>query len=93
VTKFLQTSTRTIDLMRRASDDRDFDALRRLGHSLKSAAAAVGAIRMGRLCANLEELLQYGIASDVDQVVNDIASRYEKVRTAFGESDPSGASS
>ena len=93
VTKFLQTSTRTIDLMRRASDDRDFDALRRLGHSLKSAAAAVGAIRMGRLCANLEELLQHGITSDVDQVVNDIASRYEKVRTAFGESDPSGASS
>ncbi len=64
------------------SDDRS--AMVRPAHSLKSSSASIGAMRLSRLCADLEAHLRGAPSQmDVPRQVGDIAQEFARVTAAL----------
>jgi HPt (histidine-containing phosphotransfer) domain-containing protein len=78
VVKAFETSaTRLIPKLRDGAINGDLDGVRQVAHTLKSASASIGAVKLSRLCADIET---HARAEDGD----DLASR---VKAMIGEID------
>lgn len=81
---YLEESAGLVEAMQEAlAKDVEAEMLRP-SHSLKSSSASIGAMRLSRLCAQLEDYLRSGRESlDVPAQVGKIAGEYERVREAL----------
>ena len=77
--------------LREARQRDDMQAIRHVAHTLKSSAASVGALRLSRLCAEIEALVRQeaplGLAAllgDVDREFDIVLQAVQPLRGATG---------
>ncbi len=51
---------RLLPQMKTAADARDMAAIRHVAHTLKSSSASIGAVKLSRLCADIESMSREG---------------------------------
>ena len=78
---YLEDAPTLLQTIRDAVDRAEPEALRRAAHSLKSASANLGALRLMRLCQHLEHLGASGGVEGAAAVAGDAAAEFEKVRS------------
>jgi HPt (histidine-containing phosphotransfer) domain-containing protein len=87
---FAEDAPRQVRRMRRAIAEETLEELRRGAHALKSSAASIGAARLARLCATVEDDAKSGRAGHAAatlQVVEDQVAQVEaalRARVAAG---------
>jgi len=79
---YLEDAPPLLETIRDAVGRADADALRRAAHSLKSASANLGAVRLMRLCQHLEHLGDSGSGAAAALAV-DAAAEFDQVRTTL----------
>ncbi|MDG4553348.1 MAG: response regulator [Candidatus Competibacter sp.] len=72
-----------LEQLRGAADTGEREELRTVAHTLKSSSANVGAMRMQRLCKELEMMARAGPVPDAMVYVMAIEQEFAKVRTAL----------
>lgn len=77
---FLSNAPSRIASMREALERNDPDALHRAAHSMKSASASIGALRLSRLCAEIEALGREARLDGVEEMLRDLDAEFERVR-------------
>jgi len=81
---FVPSAQALVEAAQRGLASRDAGALQRVGHTLKSSAAAVGALRLAAACARLEELAADGGAG-LPEVVAKVSAALDDVRDAVAK--------
>lgn len=83
---FLADSQRQIDEMHRSMAAGDIKTLHRAAHSMKSSSATFGAMRLSRLCQQLEQTAKDGCASGTcpEQIVA-VTAEHQLVVAALQE--------
>jgi PAS domain S-box-containing protein len=81
VADHLDDSLSLVEQMRTALTAGDVDGLRRAAHSLKSAAAAFGAMRLSQRCAALEQATRGRISEDAPARFAAVEAEYVRART------------
>ena len=79
---FLSTAPGRLDALVAAVRSADAEAVRRMGHALRSTCGNVGAKRMHDLCASLEERADRP-APELEPLVQALLEEYEQVRSAL----------
>jgi len=77
--KFLQLTTKTIALVVRAAEQKDYVTVQREAHKLKSSAKAIGATRLSETCGLLEEGCKNNEASLVQVYVDNLKQDFIRV--------------
>ncbi|MFM7684475.1 MAG: PAS domain S-box protein [Actinomycetota bacterium] len=77
--RFVETTRTAISDMRAAVASGDVDALRRLAHGVRPAAASVGAAPLSQLAADLESAASWGHVPDAIARLDAIARELERV--------------
>lgn len=75
--KFLNSVPDNIGDIRKSLDRGDFKAVKSYAHKLKSSAAAIGAVRMAKICVDIENSIanvqgQDGIALLINELDNEL---------------------
>ncbi len=81
---FLEQSKMLLNRLRGARDAGDSEALRSAAHSLKGAAASVGAERIRNLAFQIEVLGRRPITPEAESKIAELASALDVVEDAFG---------
>jgi HPt (histidine-containing phosphotransfer) domain-containing protein len=81
---YLEESSGLVNAIRSGTDAGDLGSVLRPAHSLKSSSASIGAMRLSKLCADLESHLR-GSLPDLDVVgqTQRIVSEFGRVQTAL----------
>ncbi|MGD9911645.1 Hpt domain-containing protein, partial [Methanothrix sp.] len=77
---FLSNAPSRIASMHEALKRNDPDTLHRAAHSMKSASANIGALRLSRICAEIEELVREARLDGVDEMLSALDEEFERVR-------------
>ncbi|WP_166134639.1 response regulator [Nocardioides ochotonae] len=72
-----------VEVLCRAAADEDRAGAAAVAHSLKSASAAVGAVRLAAACAELERDLADGAPVDLRRAADRVAAEVDAARVAF----------
>ena len=81
---YLEESSGLVDEIRNGERQGDFNSILRPSHSLKSSSASIGALRLSKLCADLESHLRGGLPGlDVPKQVQQIESEFSRVQSAL----------
>lgn len=77
---FRQSLERTVPKIRGDRHGADADAVRLVAHTLKSSAASVGALRLSRLCGELEAALRHGAPiATLNPQLDEVAQEVQRV--------------
>lgn len=77
---FLSNAPSRIASMHEALKGNDPDALHRAAHSMKSASVSIGALRLSRICAEIEELVREARLDGVDEMLSALDEEFERVK-------------
>jgi len=95
IDSFLEEAPPLLARMQAALENGDSDGLRLTSHTLKSSGFDFGATAFAHLCAELEELSRNGRLDGTPELVEQIVTEYERVRSALfaakGEPVPTAA--
>lgn len=80
IQSFERTARENIDAMRRAVAKGDLDALRRAAHTIKGTSEQLGAVHMGRVCRQMEQLDSLDHAATLIETTK---SEYQRAHRAF----------
>lgn len=80
LTLFLDDAPRRLAAIRDALERRDAAALRREAHTLKGAAAHIGAVTFERHCRQLEALGRAASLDGAPEIVRQIHTEFDRVR-------------
>lgn len=69
--------------LREARQRDDMQAIRHVAHTLKSSAASVGALRLSRLCAEIESLVRQEAAPGLPALLDDVDHEFDVVLQAL----------
>jgi len=58
VDTFIETTPQQLDELKRALDERDWETLKRIAHTLKSSAATLGAEQLVNICVEIEAFVK-----------------------------------
>ena len=61
----------------------DASGIRHVVHTLKSSSASVGALKLGRMCADIEGMVREGVLEGLEPRVAEIELETERVLTAL----------
>ncbi len=77
---YLGDTPRHLVTLREAVDGLDAGSVRRVAHSLKSASANVGAVRLATLCKELEQLGRADSVDGAGRILTDMEHEFQTVR-------------
>ena len=83
VDTFLDDGVEQVAALRAAVATSDMPALVRPAHSLKSSSFNLGAMQLGELCKELEELARSNVVVDAPARVDSIAAGFDRAREAL----------
>lgn len=84
VTEAFRASTgRLLPQMVEAASGGSIDRVRHVAHTLKSSSASLGALRLSRLCADLEQQIRVGEVTELGRQVEQIAAETSVVIKAL----------
>ena len=92
VDTFLADGTAQIELMRATAAGNDLEGLTRAAHSMKSGSLNVGALALGGLSRELEELGRSGSIPDASERITAIEAAFGSARAALLEARAARAS-
>jgi CheY-like chemotaxis protein len=81
--KFLTTASRNVDAIEAAAQSGDTSRMIAAAHTFKSSARAVGALRLGALCEQIETAGQGGDAATGQALVATLADVFAQTREAI----------
>jgi len=85
VETYFQDARQLLDAAQRAIEQGQADELRRAAHTLKSNSASFGALRLSRLCQELENQAKGGQLQDAGTLLSQIRQQYERSSAALAE--------
>jgi HPt (histidine-containing phosphotransfer) domain-containing protein len=77
--------------VQQASQNNDRDGMRHVAHTLKSSSASIGALRLSKMCADLETIIRTQREDDTAPHVVSICAEVEVVLQALRALGASGA--
>jgi CheY-like chemotaxis protein len=80
---YLKEAPKLLEKIQRAIAHKDAIALRHASHTLKSSSATLGAIRLPKLCAELEERARQGTTENTESQLAQLIAEYKRVVTAL----------
>ena len=80
---FLEDGIEQVGALRAAVAASDMAALGRPAHSLKSSSFNLGAMELGELCKELEQLARLNVVVDAPARVDSIAAGFDRAREAL----------
>lgn len=85
---FMENGKERIDGVRDGFDREDWELAERSAHSLKSAAANLGAERLRATAGRVEALLESGQRTEAAGSLEQLASEFEEARDALSKERP-----
>lgn len=82
---YLRSLDKQVETATAAHRGQQWDELSRAAHSLKSASASVGALRLSRVCERIEHALRRADASRIDTDMAEFIAETQRVRRAVSE--------
>jgi HPt (histidine-containing phosphotransfer) domain-containing protein len=83
---YLEESSGLVDTIQKGTNSGDLTIVLRPAHSLKSSSASIGAMRLSKLCADLETHLRGSLPGlDVKAQVQLIINEFRRVQDALAE--------
>jgi HPt (histidine-containing phosphotransfer) domain-containing protein len=83
INTFLDSVPTMLKEMQESLDEQDSQRLRLIAHTLKSNSNAVGALRLGELCRDLELLAKEGVLIDVPNKLPLVEQEFKSVESAL----------
>jgi CheY-like chemotaxis protein/HPt (histidine-containing phosphotransfer) domain-containing protein len=83
VRMFLDDAASNLSVMRRAVDEGDAAAVKRVAHNLKGSSSNMGAARMAGICSRVQEVGASGDLSSAPPLLVRLATELERVRAAL----------
>lgn len=80
---FLNETRSNVTKLAEALASRDAGALQRVAHSMKSSSANVGALRLSKLCFELESLGRAGTCDGAQALIAEIRQHFDEVGAAL----------
>ena len=80
---FLTDTKNNVAKLVAAFESRDAHALQRVAHTMKSSSANVGALRLSKLCFEIEKLGRAGSCEGAQGLVEDTAKHFDEVSAAL----------
>jgi HPt (histidine-containing phosphotransfer) domain-containing protein len=81
---YLDESAGLVDVITDGARKGDFNSILRPAHSLKSSSASIGAIRLSKLCADLESHLRGSLPGlNVPMQIQQIENEFARVQSAL----------
>jgi CheY-like chemotaxis protein len=91
ITAFETSVARMLPQVQQASQNNDRDGMRHVAHTLKSSSASIGALRLSKMCADLETIIRTQREDDTAPHVVSICAEVEVVLQALRALGASGA--
>lgn len=88
---FRSSLGRLLPQLAAAGRSADAETAKQVAHTLKSSSASVGAVRLSRLCAELEAAIRDGACGDLGGRVDAIEAEAAKILGALGQLLKSGS--
>ena len=82
---FETSVARLLPQIKSAGENNDRDGMRHVAHTLKSSSASIGALRLSKMCAELEALIRLERSDDPSPHVHRICRETEVVLKALRE--------
>ena len=76
---FLTDARANVEKLTEALEQEDPTAMQRVAHTMKSSAANVGAMRMSRLCSEIEKLCRAGSIDGAQDLVVETRREFQEV--------------
>lgn len=73
---FLEIAPKRIAHLKKALAEKDFRGLAREAHSLKASSANLGALRLSRVCRDLEGIENHPAEAPAEKLVNEIEQEF-----------------
>ena len=83
VTAFNGSSARLMAQLQGARAGPDMPAIRHVAHTLKSSSASVGAVKLSRLCAEMEAMAREGLTDGMDEAIAAVGTEVSAVLEAL----------
>ena len=83
INTFLDSVPTMLKEMQESLDEQDSERLRLIAHTLKSNSNAVGALRLGELCRDLELLAKEGVLTDIPNKLPLVEQEFKSVESAL----------
>jgi HPt (histidine-containing phosphotransfer) domain-containing protein len=83
VRAFESSSDKLLPQLRDALGSSDGETIRHVAHTLKSSSASVGALKLSRLCAEIEAMMREGLKDGIDTRVALVHAEVEGTRRAL----------
>jgi HPt (histidine-containing phosphotransfer) domain-containing protein len=80
---FLADTRTNVAKLEQALAARDPQCMHRVAHSMKSSSANVGAMRMSKLCFEIEKLGRAGATAGAEELVREICRQFDEVSAAL----------
>ena len=87
---FFEDAPQQVETARQALAEGDAETLRRAAHSLKSNSANFGAQVLSQMCKELEELAKTGSLGGAAELLDQVATEYERAKAALRAVDLGG---
>lgn len=81
---FLEDYQLKRDLLQKAIDNKDFDEVRNLGHSLKGASGNISAKGLREVLMQIEEMGKNGNIDGIDELVKAMDSNFSELEVEIG---------
>ena len=81
--RYLEKTPPLLDELTAAAGRADYDAVRKVAHSIKSSSANLGALRLFEQCKEVETACRLGQVAGFEVMVQEIVSGYESASTAL----------
>lgn len=85
---FLEVTPPRINNLSQLAEKRDLKALSREAHALKSSARTIGALRLGDLCQQMEQLEELGLVDQKQIILANIKASLEEVFSEINKIRP-----
>lgn len=83
VNAFNGSTARLMAQLRAARTGPDMAAVRHVAHTLKSASSSVGAVKLSRLCAEMEAMAREGRSTGMDEAIDALCMEVSAVLEAL----------
>ena len=77
---YVQETPQMLQEIRQAIADKDYEAMRRVAHSFKSASRNIGALSIADFCLELENMGREQNIAGADEKIANIEAHYEQVK-------------
>jgi HPt (histidine-containing phosphotransfer) domain-containing protein len=83
VRMYFEAAPELLAKLRRGLEHGDFDLIRQAGHSLKSASANLGAVRLAELCQRVESAARSGTLGPDTPGAHEVEAEFRRVQAAL----------